>query len=304
MSYALLFSGQGTQHAGMFPWLETSQAARPLVDALDRSLGGPWRERLAQQNCGLSNALAQPIIVATSVAAAAALREHVSEAPEVIAGYSVGEIAACAAAGVYDGTAALALAQQRAALMDAAVAGEDTGLLAIRGVSEAEVRAACRDLECAIRIAPDNNVFGGLRSRLDAAQIALQDRAQFTRLCVALASHTSWMRAASDGWRAALATVPLRAPECALALNATGNTTRNARAAAEALVTQLTTTVRWDECMASVAERRPACVLEIGGGQSLARMWAAQHPHIPVRSLDEFRTLEAAASWVRRHSGC
>jgi [acyl-carrier-protein] S-malonyltransferase len=195
---------------------------------------------------------------------------------------------------------ALFLAQQRAALMDAAVAGHDTGLLAIRGVSEPQVLQACPELECAIRIAPDNNVFGGLRSSLDAVQLELQDRAQFTRLCVALASHTSWMGAAAEGFRAALATLPLRAPGCALALDATGGTTRNARVVADALVTQLTTTVRWDECMAAVAERRPTCVLEIGGGQSLARMWAAQHPHIPVRSLDEFRTLEAAAEWISR----
>jgi [acyl-carrier-protein] S-malonyltransferase len=286
----------------MFPWLEAHAAARPLLGALAQAIGGPWRERLASPSCAPANTLAQPLIVATSLAAAAVLREALPEGPAVIAGYSVGEVAACAAAGVCGEMDALALAQRRAVLMDAAVAGRDTGLLAIRGVSEAQVLAACPALECAIRIAPDSQVFGGLRADLEAAQLALQGRAQFTRLCVPLASHTAWMRPAAPGLREALEAMQLRAPACPIALNATGATKRDALTAREALVTQLTQTVRWDECMAAVAERQPRCVLEIGGGQALARMWAARWPQIPARSLEEFRTPEAAAHWVARHA--
>jgi [acyl-carrier-protein] S-malonyltransferase len=193
------------------------------------------------------------------------------------------------------------LAQDRAALMEAAVRGSDTGMLAISAVAEAEVLAACPGLECAIRIDPDNNVFGGQRDALVAAERALQHRAQFKRICVALASHTSWMRSAAQAFLPLVEAATLRAPECPIALNATGSTSRNARVLGPALAAQIGQCVEWGACMGAVAERMPDCVIEIGGGNALARMWAARHPRVPVRSLDEFRTVEGAAAWILGH---
>jgi [acyl-carrier-protein] S-malonyltransferase len=89
----------------------------------------------------------------------------------------------------------------------------------------------------------------------------------------------------------------LRAPSCVIATNATGAGSRNAAALTAALSAQLKQTVQWGACMETIAERRPAFVLEIGGGQALARMWAARYPAIPVRSLDAFREVEGAAAW-------
>ena len=293
MSYALLFSGQGTQHPQMLPWLEGAAQAQPLLAQL-----ADWRGLLASEPCRASNALAQPLIVGTALAAWAALRPLLPEAPEVVAGYSVGEVAAFAAAGAYAPERAMALARQRASFMDAAVQGSETGLLAISAITEAEVLAACPGLECAIRIDPDNNLFGGNRDALDEAQRALQHRAQFKRICVALASHTSWMRSAAQAFSAEVEAAGLRPPDCPIALNATGVTSRNVRVLGPALAAQVAQCVEWGACMAAIAERRPSSVLEIGGGSALARMWSARHPGIPARSLDEFRSVEGAATWV------
>ena len=293
MSYALLFSGQGTQHAQMLPWLENAAQAQPFLAQL-----GDWRGLLGRETGRANNALAQPLVVGTALAAWAALRPLLPEAPEVVAGYSVGEVAAFAAAGAYPPERAMALVRQRASLMDAAVRGSDTGLIAISAITEAEVLAACPGLECAIRIDPDNNLFGGSRETLDEAQRVLQHRAQFKRICVALASHTSWMRSAAQAFLTVVEAAGLRAPDCPIALNATGATSRNVRVLGPALAAQVAQCVEWGACMAAIAERRPSCVLEIGGGSALARMWSARHPEIPARSLDEFRSVEGAAAWI------
>ena len=63
---------------------------------------------------------------------------------------------------------------------------------------------------------------------------------------------------------------------------------------------EIAATVRWDEVMDQLAARGPCCVLEIGGGQALARLWQQRHPAIPARSADEFRTLDGVLDWIVR----
>jgi [acyl-carrier-protein] S-malonyltransferase len=53
------------------------------------------------------------------------------------------------------------------------------------------------------------------------------------------------------------------------------------------------------ECMQWIAERRVACVLEVGPGSSLAKLWNESHPNVPARSIDEFRSAEAVIRWVQ-----
>jgi [acyl-carrier-protein] S-malonyltransferase len=302
MSYALIFSGQGTQHAHMLPWLEQQQPAQAVLAAMARHTGGDWRALLSDEACRLTNALAQPLIVGAALAAWAALRPLLSTPPAVVAGYSVGEIAACSAAGMFAADDAVTLAARRARLMDSAVAGKETGMVAVSGIAEREVLAACPGLETAIRIDDETNVFGGARAALAQAQGALGDRAQFKRICVALSSHTSWMRDATTRFAGALKEVSFQPADCPIALNATGETAREIATIVPALAAQLSRPVEWRACMVAIAERQPDCVLEIGGGQALARMWTARYPQIPARSLDEFRTPDGAARWIARQT--
>jgi [acyl-carrier-protein] S-malonyltransferase len=55
--------------------------------------------------------------------------------------------------------------------------------------------------------------------------------------------------------------------------------------------------------MEAIAERQVACVLEIGAGSALAKMWNERYPDIPARSLDEFQHPQGAVQWVERHLG-
>ena len=87
---------------------------------------------------------------------------------------------------------------------------------------------------------------------------------------------------------------------CPIASNLDGVGRRDAAAIKHMLAAQIDHPLRWDRCMETLAERRPRCVLEVGPGTSLARMWAARHPEVPVRSVDEFHSAQAVIAWVRR----
>jgi [acyl-carrier-protein] S-malonyltransferase len=65
---------------------------------------------------------------------------------------------------------------------------------------------------------------------------------------------------------------------------------------------QLRGELRWDECMENVMGRQVRCVLEIGPGQALARMWSQRYPGVPARACDDFRSAEAIAAWLNSHA--
>jgi [acyl-carrier-protein] S-malonyltransferase len=301
-SWALVFSGQGQQHPDMLAWLAQDRT----LAALDAELGPAWRARLADPHEAGHNRRAQILLTATACAAWAQLQPGV-EPPAIVAGYSVGELAAWAAAGVFDARTAVELAGRRAAAMDAAAAAASaaTGLLGVSGAAHGGIADLCarHDLEVAIRIDAASAVLGGLRAGLQGAAAAAAARGwRSTPLNVALASHTRWMRPAATAFGQVLAEVDVQRPALALVSNAQGRI-RDAAGARSALAGQLARTVAWDECMDAIAAQRVQAVLEIGPGAALARMWQERHPDVPARSADEFRSAAAVVAWLTRQLG-
>ena len=299
MSFALLFSGQGTQHADMLPWLADDE----YVLAMRAQLGiDDWRSHLANPVWAMNNCNAQLLLTHLSLAAWSQLAPLVPP-PAVVAGYSVGELPAFSAAGAIAPADAARLAPLRAAAMDRCAAHSRGGLLAVSGLSRPRVDGLCDELglETAIRNGVDSVVLGGLDDALVRAEArALAEGAQCTRLRISIASHTSWMRSAAESFANSLEAISFQAPRTALFSNA-ADRIRDASAARSALAAQIATTVRWDECMENVMARQVACVLEIGPGQALARMWNQRYPSVPARACDDFRSVEAIATWLDRH---
>ena len=300
MTFALLFSGQGTQHPAMLPWLTDDErvhdtCARLGIDDWRRALADPlWAER---------NDNAQTLLTGLALAAWGQLAPRVPP-PAAVAGYSVGELAAFSAAGVIEPAAAAALAPLRAEAMDRCAARAPGGLLAVSGMPgpELEQLRAEAGLDIAIRNGELNVILGGPLAALDAAERrAVAAGAQCTRLRVNVASHTSWMREAAESFSRTLAEVPFRAPQVALFSNA-ADRIRDAASGRAALAAQIARTVRWDECMENVMARQVRCVLEIGPGQALARMWNQRWPAVPARACDDFRSAEAIAAWLDSHA--
>ena len=301
MSVALLFPGQGTQHEAMLPWLESASAAQPALAAMRAAIGDDWRARLDDTGWSQSNAVAQPLVTGTSIAAWAALADRL---PRVVAvaGYSVGELAACAAAGLLESGDALTLAVRRAAAMDACAADGAAGLLGLSNVDTEAVDAACArwSLQVAIRTGERRCIVGGPTQALAEAAAHLATLgASTTLLGVRVASHTRAMRAAVPALARALALARWHAPRVAWIAGISGAVVRDIAQVQRVLAEQVATTVHWDACMDTVAERRPDAVLELGPGTTLARLWRERHPAIPVRSCDEFRSVEEIVGWLR-----
>jgi [acyl-carrier-protein] S-malonyltransferase len=301
MSLALLFSGQGTQHPQMLPWLDGDAA---LVCATQAALRvDDWRLALGDAAWARRNQNVQVLLTGIALAAWQELA-HALPAPAAVAGYSVGELAAFAAAGVVTAEAAIALAAERAQAMDAAAAGHPGGMVAVTGLGAARIEALCAafQVSLAIQVAADSVVLGGRRQAVAAAaDEAARQGAKVSVLAIEVASHTPAMAPAATAFQQVLARTPMRAPAVPLVCNATAEVVRDPRAAASALATQIGQAVRWAQCLDAVQARQPRCVLEIGPGSALAALWNRRFPDCPARSADEFRSAGALLAWVQRH---
>ncbi|XHS76952.1 acyltransferase domain-containing protein [Burkholderiaceae bacterium UC74_6] len=298
MSFALLFSGQGTQHPDMLPWLVDDSLVRATCVRLGVE---DWRSALADPEWAQRNSNAQTLLTGLSLAAWLQVAGHVAR-PTAIAGYSVGELAAFSAAGVISAQAAAGLATQRAEAMDRSAAAVPGGLLAISGLEEERLKQLCVEfgLALAIRNGIESVIVGGPREALDVAAVsATRSGGQCTRLRINVASHTPWMTEAAASFAGALSSVDFQAPQTLLFSNV-ADRIRDAASARFALATQVNHTVRWDECMENIAARQVSCVLEVGPGHALSRLWNTRFPAIPARSSDDFRSVTAVSSWLNR----
>jgi [acyl-carrier-protein] S-malonyltransferase len=300
MGYAIVFSGQGGQHPDMLPWLADDALTRK-VNA--RLAVADWRASLQDADWAARNAPAQCLLTGVALAAWAQLAPHLPP-PAAIAGYSVGELAAFSAAGVFDADTALDLAQARAIAMDRCAEQAPGGLLGVSQIAPATLARllAGSPLAIAIRNAVDSVVLGGPHAALDAFETdAVRQGARCTRLRVSVPSHTPAMQPAAEAFAQVLGAVSVVRPRTVLFSNAADRVS-SAEQARSALAAQIATTVRWDECMDNLHARGLDCVLEIGAGQALARLWNARDAEVPARSADEFRSAQAVVQWIHSRS--
>lgn len=211
-------------------------------------------------------AVTQPLVVAATLLAHQELtkRDLLSGADLIVAGHSVGEIAAYAIAGVMAADDAVALAATRGAEMAKACAIEPTGMSAVLGGDEAEVltRLEQLDLFPANRNAAGQIVAAGPLTALEKLAEDPPAKARVRALGVAGAFHTKYMAPALDRYAAAAAAVATAEPTATLLSNRDGKPVTSAAAAMEALVAQLTQPVRWDLCTATLREREITAAVE------------------------------------------
>jgi [acyl-carrier-protein] S-malonyltransferase len=304
MRLALLFSGQGAQTAAHWQQVQAGVSgelraalAQVLPDILDPNpTVNP--EKLAK------NKIAQPLIFAQQMLLWSQLQGHLPR-PICAAGYSLGEMAACSAAGAFSAVEGVRLCAERAAAMDDAVAGEH-GMLAVLGLDDAlvESKAAEAGLAVAIRNAPRHLVVAGPRAGIFAAagQFEAAGASRLVHLAVQTPSHTPLLVTAAANFKKHLDVLP----DCRLAfpvLSAIDATAaRMAGPARDALARQICTPLDWAGCLQGVREMQPDAVLEIGPGNALARLFGELAPEIPVRACDDFRSIDGIVCWLKAGS--
>lgn len=263
---ALLAPGQGSQTPGMLAeWLALPGAADRV--AAWSAISGLDLARLGTTATAeeiTDTAVTQPLVVATTLLAYEELARRGLPAQTVVAGHSVGEIAAYAIAGVISADDAVRLAAVRGSEMAKACALEPTGMSAVLGGDEDEVLARLEALELipANRNAAGQIVAAGAIAALEKLAEDPPAKARVRQLATAGAFHTHYMGSALDGYAAAAAGVGASEPTTTLLSNVDGRPVASAADAMDKLVAQLTRPVRWDLCMRTIAELGTIAIVE------------------------------------------
>ncbi|GAA1846687.1 ACP S-malonyltransferase [Microbacterium koreense] len=293
-----VFPGQGSQSPGFLtPWLDVDGARERLarysewsgIDLL--AAGTEWdADRIRDTH------VAQPLIVAASLVSWNALPGR--NAVAGVAGHSVGEFAAAAAAGILSEEDAMRLVSLRGRAMAEAAASVETGMSAVIGGDEAAIMARLEALD----LAPANHNGGGQLVVAGAAPnlaALAADPVPGTRvipLQVAGAFHTQFMAPAVEALREALSDVTTADPNVTVWTNNDGSPVDTGEAMARLLVEQVASPVRWDLCMTSFAAAGVTGIIELapaGTLVGLAKRALRGVPTVAVKTPGDVAAAEA-----------
>lgn len=307
---AVLCPGQGSQTPGMLtPWLEVDDlGARDLLTRLGQAAGVDLLHLGTQGDAEAikDTAVAQPLIVATSLLSLAAIEARSGQRTTwaaVTAGHSVGEYAAAVVAGVLTEDEALALVATRGRAMAKAAAATPTGMAAVVGGDPAEVLAAIEShgLVPANVNGGGQVVAAGSLEAIEALKQAPPTRARVIPLAVAGAFHTDYMSSAVEAVTDAAATLSPADPTLRLLTNSDGTVVADGRSAVAHMVAQISRPVRWDSCQEQLAALGVTAAIELapaGVLTGLARRTLKGVEMVAVKSPDD---LDAAADLIARH---
>lgn len=304
---ALLFAGQGAQVVGMGKDLaEQFPTAADLFRRVDEILGrklsdiawnGPIEELTKTSNC-------QPALFVHGLACLSILRELAGNFPiGGAAGLSLGELTAHAAAGTFDFDAGLKLVQKRGEFMDEACSATIGGMAAMIGADENSVRklAADNDVDVANINAPGQIVISGELAKVEAAAGTAKEHGvrRATMLNVAGAYHSRLMQAAYEKLGGALAHVVVQPPRFPVISNVTGMEVKTPIEIRQTLQDQVTSTVRWVDCMERLVNLGCDLFIELGPGGVLAGLLKRTRKDMEVISVGDVESVRAGAARLR-----
>lgn len=314
---AVLSPGQGSQKPGFLaPWLDLTGAEARL--RWWSALAGVDLVHLgttAGADEIKDTARTQPLLVAAALLAA----EHLpGGSPSghrpagglhdvaVVAGHSVGELAAAALAGVLPAESAITLAAVRGREMAAACALEATGMAAVLGGDRAEVLAAIdsHGLHAANHNGAGQIVVAGAAGPLEKFAAEPPAGARVAVLQVAGAFHTPYMAPAEQTLAAVAAGIIPSDPNRILLSNLDGAAVNHGRELLQRLVRQVTAPVRWDLCMHTLADLGVTGVLELPPAGTLAGLVKRDFKDRGVPEIVTLKTpddLPAARDLIARH---
>ncbi len=309
MALALVFPGQGSQEVGMGRELaEAFASAREVFDEVDEALGqklsqiiweGPKETLTLTEN-------AQPALMAVSMAAMRVLEREkgffIKDRVSFVAGHSLGEYSALAAAGVFSLADAARLLKRRGQAMQTAVPVGLGAMAALLGVGvEAAKKVAQEAAQGDVcQVANDNEpaqvVLSGHRTAIDRVpEIGKKYGVRRTvPLPVSAPFHCRLMQPAADAMAEALADVSMNAPVAPLVSNVLAAPIADPEEIRKRLVEQVTGTVRWRESVLFLAGNGVTTIFEVGAGAVLAGLVKRTDKNFTAMSLGAPADIDAA----------
>lgn len=308
MSIAFVFPGQGAQTIGMGRDLaEAYPEARAVFDEVDAALGEKLSELIWEGDIETLTLTenAQPALMATSMAAMAALKaEGVSvEKAAFVAGHSLGEYSALCAAGALSLADTARLLRIRGKAMQAAVPVGEGAMAAILGLgieeTEKLAEAAAEGAVCQVANEndPSQNVLSGEKAAVERA-VAMAKEAGAKRallLPVSAPFHCPLMGPAAEEMAKALGEVTFNDPVVPLVANVTAEAVSDAARIRELLVEQVTGRVRWRSSVEWMAAQGVTEAWEIGAGKALSGMIRRIDKSVATRSIGTPDEVKAVA---------
>lgn len=311
---AFIFPGQGSQFIGMGKDLaDAFPAAKAIFEQVDEALGQDLSGLMwsgAIEDLTLT-ANTQPALMAHSVAAMAALKESFGvdvTSASFVAGHSLGEYSALAAAGALTISDTAKLLRIRGEAMQAAVSPGEGAMAALLGADVEQAEAACaagRESGGVCEIANDNApgqlVLSGSKQAIDAAceHAKANGVKKAMALNVSAPFHCSLMQPAADAMAEALEDAIVKAPSVPLVANVTALPTTDSEEIRANLVSQVTSRVRWTETVQYMVAQGVGRTGEAGAGKVLTVMQRRIEKGLEGFTLGTPEDLEAFAEAVK-----
>ena len=313
MTRAFVFPGQGSQAVGMGkPLADAFPAARHVFEEVDEAL----RQKLStlmfegpEADLTLT-ANTQPALMAVSMAVVRVLETEFGLAlPRIashVAGHSLGEYSALAAAGALDVAQAARLLRLRGEAMQRAVPVGAGAMAALLGLDLAAAQDVAREAaqgdvcDCANDNAPGQVVVSGTKAAVErAVEIAKTKGAKrAVMLQVSAPFHCALMRPAAEAMAEALAAATIAPPRVPVVANVTAAPVSDPDAIRDLLVRQVTGLVRWRECVLALKTLGATSLVECGSGKVLTGLAKRIEPDLTALALGAPADIEAFAKTV------
>ena len=279
MSLAFVFPGQGSQSVGMMNAFADLPEVRQTFEEASSALGFDlWTMVTEGPEADLNQTVnTQPAVLTAGIALWRVWQARGGATPVVAAGHSLGEVVALTAAGAIDFATAVPLVRTRAKLMQDAVAGQATAMMAVLGLDDDAVIAACAEAaqgqvcEAVNFNGPGQVVIAGHAEAVTrAGEIAKAKGAKRALpLPVSVPSHCSLLKGAGEAFGVHLQGVAIAAPRFPVVQNADRAAHSGADAIRSALARQLYSPVPWTGTVADMAAQGVTRIIECGPGKVL-----------------------------------